>query len=64
MTHAEYVEREFRKALEAGAGGPVETVRVKAEGPTGSSRRVSLTVPEFEALIGGTVAKVAERGDA
>lgn len=63
MTNAEYVEHELRKALRKGGGGPVETVKIKAEGPTGSSRWVSLTVPEFEALITVTVAKVAERGE-
>ncbi len=62
MTDAEYVEREFRKAL-WNEGSPIETVRVKAEGPCGSSRWVSLSVPEFEKLIAATVAAVSERGD-
>jgi hypothetical protein len=63
MTNAEYVEREFRKALKEGAGGPVETVRVKAEGPTGSSRWLSLSVDVYEAMITATVDAVAEQGE-
>lgn len=63
MTDAEYVEYEFRKALREGAGGSVETIRVKAEGPTGSSRWVTLRVAEFEQMITATTAAVAERGE-
>lgn len=69
MNDAEYVERELRKALEVMDGrkwptdddGEPKKIRIKAEGPHGSSRWLLLTVPEFEALIAGTVAKVAER---
>ncbi|MFE0472601.1 hypothetical protein ACFW2V_13400 [Streptomyces sp. NPDC058947] len=49
MTNAEYIESEFRKALRDDHG-PVETIRVKAEGPYGSSRWVSLPVAAFEAM--------------
>jgi hypothetical protein len=67
-TDADYVEAELRKALDA-TGGPRRgaengeplTVRVKAEGAYRDSRWLTLTVPEFEALITATVAKVAER---
>lgn len=69
MDDAEYIGRELRKALEIANGGEWPTdedgepkkIRFKAEGPHGSSRWLPLTVPEFEALIRGTVAKVAER---
>lgn len=61
MTDAEYVGRELRKALEDGPGGPVETVRIKAEGPNRDSRWVSLTVDEYRELIRATVARVSER---
>lgn len=69
MTDAEYIELELRKALEVTSGprrdgedgGAPLTVRIKAEGVHRDSRWLTLTVPEFEALITGTVAKVAER---
>jgi hypothetical protein len=61
MTNAEYVERELRRALKEGAGGPVETVRVKAEGPTGDSRWLALPVDVYEVMITATVEAVAER---
>lgn len=63
MTWAEYVESELRKALREGAGGPVETIRVKAEGPYGSSRWVTLTVAEYEKVITAATAAVPERGE-
>jgi hypothetical protein len=62
MTDAEYIERELRKALKEGAGGPVETVRVKAEGPTGSSRWVSLPVEVYKTMITATVDAVTVKG--
>lgn len=69
MTDTEYIERELRKALEITDGrewptdddGEPKKIRFKAEGPHGSSRWLLVTVPEFEALIMATVAKVAER---
>lgn len=64
MTDAEYVEHEFRKGLrEHGGSGPVETVRVKVEGPYGSSRWVTLRRTEFERMTTATVEAVSERGE-
>lgn len=63
MTDAEYVESELRKALREDAGEPVETVRIKAEGPCGSSRWVTVSAAEYETMITATVAAVAKRGE-
>jgi hypothetical protein len=60
MTDAEYVGREFRKALKDRDGGPVETVRVKAEGPTGSSRWVTVSVGTWERMIAAGVAAIGK----
>lgn len=62
MTDAEYTEHELRKALRDDHG-PVETIRVKAEGPYGSSRWVTLTVAEYEKVITAATAAVSERGE-
>lgn len=62
MTDAEYVERELRKALRDDRG-PVEIVRIKAEGPYGDSRWLNIPAKEYERMIKATVAIVAERGE-
>lgn len=64
MTDAEYVAYEFSKGLaEHGDSGPVESVRVKVEGPYGSSRWVTLRRAEFERMTAAMVEAVAERGE-
>lgn len=70
MTDAEYIERELRRALKITDGrewptdddGEPKKIRIKAEGPHGSSRWLLVTVPVFEAMIAGTVALVKREG--